>query len=65
MDNLFGESRARLLTLEEKRDLRRDMAESSAWARTELKRRCEEKAKQNSENVSSNATTTESSPKKL
>ncbi|WP_417553514.1 hypothetical protein [Marinomonas fungiae] len=65
MGSLSSESRARLLTVEEKQNLRRDMAESSAWARAELKRRYEEKAKQNSENVSSNATTTESSPKTL
>ncbi|ELL0577525.1 hypothetical protein Q6U58_002313 [Vibrio cholerae] len=29
----------RLLTAEEKQELRRDMAESSAWAKAELKRR--------------------------
>lgn len=38
----------RMLSTEEKDELRRDMSESSAWARTELKRRREEKAKQNS-----------------
>lgn len=38
----------RMLSNEEKDELRRDMSESSAWARTELKRRREEKAKQNS-----------------
>jgi hypothetical protein len=37
-----------MLSNEEKDELRRDMSESSAWARTELKRRREEKAKQNS-----------------
>ena len=34
----------RQLTVDEANDLRRDMAESSAWARAELKRRREEKA---------------------
>lgn len=29
----------RMLTTEEKQELRRDMAESSAWAKAELKRR--------------------------
>lgn len=29
----------RMLTAEEKEELRRDMAESSAWAKVELKRR--------------------------
>lgn len=53
----------RCLSVEEKQDLRRDMAESSAWARTELKRRREEKAKQNAEHGISNGTRRESSPK--
>ena len=53
----------RLLSPQEKEDLRRDMAESSAWARAELKRRREEKAKQNAEHGTNNGTTTESSPK--
>ncbi|SBT17852.1 hypothetical protein MGA5115_01968 [Marinomonas gallaica] len=52
-----------MLTEEEKYDLRRDMAESSAWARAELKRRREEKAKQNAEHGINNGTTTEPSPK--
>lgn len=45
--------------------LRRDMIESSAWARAELKRRREEKAKQNTEHGTNNGTTTEPSPKQL
>ncbi|PYF82497.1 hypothetical protein DFP75_103325 [Marinomonas alcarazii] len=53
----------RMLTAEEKQELRRDMAESSAWARAELKRRREEKAKQNAEHGTNNGTTTEPSPK--
>ncbi|UDM60649.1 hypothetical protein KIJ96_12565 [Pseudoalteromonas piscicida] len=32
-------SAVRWLTLEERKELRRDMAESSAWAKAELKRR--------------------------
>ena len=52
-----------LLTAEEKDELRRDMAESSAWARAELKRRREEKAKQNAEHGTNNGTTTEPRPK--
>ena len=43
-------------------ELRRDMAESSAWVRAELKRRREEKAKQNAEHGTNNGTTTEQSP---
>ncbi|WP_133565337.1 hypothetical protein [Marinomonas communis] len=53
----------RLLSPQEKEDLRRDMAESSAWARAEFKRRREEKAKQNAEHGTNNGTTTEPSPK--
>jgi len=34
-----GDSEVRRLTPEERAELRRDMAEASAWARTELKRR--------------------------
>lgn len=41
--------RPRQLIFYEKENLRLDMAESSAWARAELKRRREEKAKQNAE----------------
>ena len=41
----------RWLSVQEKQDLRRDMAESSAWVRVELKRRREEKAKQNAETL--------------
>ncbi|MDP2522002.1 hypothetical protein Q8W30_05400 [Neptunomonas phycophila] len=52
-----------LLTRKEKEALRRDVAESSVWARTELKRRREEKAKQNSEHGTNNGTTTEPTPK--
>lgn len=51
------------LTNAEKEVLRRDMAESSAWARAELKRRREEKTKQNAEHGTNNGTTTEPSPK--
>ncbi len=36
---LGGDSAVRRLTPEERAELRRDMAEASAWARTELKRR--------------------------
>lgn len=53
----------RKLTLYELNELRRDMTESSAWARAELKRRREEKAKQNVEHGTNNGTTTEPSPK--
>jgi len=53
----------RFLTPDEIFELRRDMAESSAWARAELKRRREEKAKQNAEHGTNNGTTTEPSPK--
>ncbi|UTV99296.1 hypothetical protein KDW99_18955 [Marinomonas rhizomae] len=63
MCNLSSESRARLLTVEEMYELRRDMAESSAWARAELKRRREEKAKQSAERGTNNGTTTEPSTK--
>ena len=41
----MNNSKARWLTEEEKRELRRDMAESSAWAKADLKRRREEKPK--------------------
>lgn len=51
------------LTNAEKEALRRDMAESSAWARAELKRRREAKAKQNAEHGTNNGTTKEPSPK--
>jgi hypothetical protein len=37
-----------VLTDEEKQELRRDMAESSSWAKTELKRRRTAKNKKNS-----------------
>jgi hypothetical protein len=53
----------RRLNIDEKQNLRRDMAESSAWARAELKRRREEKAKQSAEHGTNNGTTTEPSPK--
>lgn len=36
---LGGDPAVRRLTAEELAELRRDMAEASAWARTELKRR--------------------------
>lgn len=39
----------RLLTAEEKQELRRDMTESSAWAKAELKRRRAAKNQKNSE----------------
>ncbi|MCS0147113.1 hypothetical protein [Vibrio alginolyticus] len=38
----------RMLTIEEKQELRRDMAESSAWAKAELKRRRDAKNQKNS-----------------
>ncbi len=38
----------RLLTAEEKQELRRDMQESSAWAKAELKRRRASKNQKNS-----------------
>lgn len=38
----------RVLTAEEKQELRRDMAESSAWAKAELKRRRAAKNQKNS-----------------
>lgn len=41
-------SSLRVLTAEEKQELRRDMAESSAWARAELKRRRAAKNQKNS-----------------
>lgn len=41
-------SRPRTLTTEEKQALRRDMAESSAWAKAELKRRRDAKNQKNS-----------------
>lgn len=53
----------RWLSVEEKEDLHRDIAESSAWARAELKRRREEKAKQSAEHGTNNGTTIEPSPK--
>lgn len=53
----------RMLSTQDKNALRRDMAESSAWARAELKRRREEKAKQNAEHGTNNGITTEPSPK--
>ena len=53
----------RKLSSDEITGLRRDMAESSAWARAELKRRREEKAKQNAEHGTNNGTTTELSSK--
>jgi hypothetical protein len=37
-----------LLTAEEKQELRRDMAESSSWAKAELKRRRAAKNRKNS-----------------
>ena len=49
---------SRPLTVEGKQKLRRDMVESSAWARAELKRRREEKTKQNAENGTNNGTAT-------
>lgn len=58
-----AETVPRWLSVEEKQDLRRDMVESSAWARTELKRRREEKAKQSAEHGTNNGTTIEPSPK--
>ena len=53
----------RKLSSDEITDLRRDMTESSAWARAELKCRREAKAKQNAEHGANNGTTTEPSPK--
>lgn len=41
-------SSPRVLTDEEKQELRRDMAESSAWAKAELKRRRTAKNQKNS-----------------
>ncbi|MGO2319117.1 MAG: hypothetical protein ACTH6O_09105 [Vibrio toranzoniae] len=41
-------SSPRVLTDEEKQELRRDMAESSAWAKSELKRRRDVKNQKNS-----------------
>lgn len=41
-------SSPRVLTDEEKQELRRDMIESSAWAKTELKRRRDKKNQKNS-----------------
>lgn len=41
-------SSPRVLIAEEKQELRRDMAESSAWAKAELKRRRDEKNQKNS-----------------
>lgn len=41
-------SSPRVLTAEEKQELRRDMAESSAWAKAELKRRRDAKNQKNS-----------------
>ncbi|MEL4359799.1 hypothetical protein [Shewanella algae] len=38
----------RMLTAEERQELRRDMAESSAWAKAELKRRRDAKNQKNS-----------------
>ncbi|EPD5573170.1 hypothetical protein ACRTDM_01725 [Shewanella algae] len=38
----------RRLSVEEKQELRRDMAESSAWAKAELKRRRDAKNQKNS-----------------
>lgn len=51
-----AKSGPRELSVEEKQALRRDMAESSAWARAELKRRREEKAKQSAEHGTNNGT---------
>lgn len=53
----------RFLSSFEIKELRRDMAESSAWARAEMKRRRDEKAKQNAEHGTSNGTMREPSPK--
>lgn len=53
----------RKLSSDEITDLRRDMAESSAWARAELKRRREEKAKQSAEHGTNNGTRIEPSTK--
>jgi|GEM_PF-7028284 len=53
----------RVLSAKEREDLRRDMTESSAWARAELKRRREEKAKQNAEHGTNNGTRAEPGPK--
>ncbi|MDS1804817.1 hypothetical protein [Vibrio vulnificus] len=41
-------SSPRVLTAEEKQELRRDMAESSSWAKAELKRRRDAKNQKNS-----------------
>lgn len=38
-------SGSRMLTAEERQELRRDMAESSTWAKVELKRRRDAKIK--------------------
>ena len=42
-------SHPRMLTEKEKQDLRRDMAESSAWAKAELERRQAVKNQKNAE----------------
>jgi len=44
-------SAVRWLTLEERKELCRDMAESSAWAKTELKRRRAEKTKKSEHGI--------------
>lgn len=47
LDNagILAEPKVRRLTPEEMAELRKDMAESSAWAKAELKRRREKKSK--------------------
>ena len=60
-----NEPSVRRLNEDELKELRRDMAESSVWARAELKRRREEKGKQNAEHGTNNGTTTEPSPEQL
>lgn len=62
LNSLSSESRARLLILEEKYELRRDMSRPSTLARAKLKCRCKEKAK-SSEHGTDNGTTTEPSHK--
>lgn len=42
----------RVLSEKEREDLRRDMAESSSWAKAELKRRRAEKAKKSEHGMS-------------
>ena len=46
MSNESSDTKVRLLTHSEKEELRRDIAESSAWAKKELqRRRCKKEVK--------------------